>query len=274
MEAYLTQLLTIQKQVNGLVEEIQANLLREKIGSGPPVEMPKRRGRPPKAAASAEPTVAEPAEVAAPAEKPKRVLSDEHKQKLREGRERAKAARDAEKAAASLVVLDSETGTVVDPTTGTTNYLRYDEESGVIVKEPVPPAPEYIPSNAPSFTTKNSSAPSAPPVEEAAPVSSSSSVISEEAEKPKKRFTLRKQPAKVSVPTTEEKPVEELEKPTEEDIYKYMFALQESGACNMLGSGTYLRKRFQGMTSKEAEDIVLNYMSNYEDLYAKYGPNE
>jgi hypothetical protein len=210
MEKYLTQLLAIQKQVNGLVEEIQATMLREKIGSGPPVEMPKKRGRPPKAAVeSSEEAV----------EKPKRILSDEHKQKMKEGRERAKAARDAEKAAASLAA--SETESVVD--------------SIPEVVEEAPPAPVA-------------------PVEE----------------KPKKRVITRKIVPKVA--PVEEKPSDE--KPSEGEIYKYMFELQESGVCNMLASGQYLRKHFKSMTSKEAEDIVLNYMSNYGDLYAKYGPNE
>ena len=222
MEAYLNQLIAIQKQVNGLVEEIQSHLLREKIGAGPPVEAPKKRGRPAKVVATAPVSADEP-------EKPKRTMTEEHKQKLREGRERAKAARDAEKAAASLAA--SETSSVAE-----------------VSETEAPPTVEAAP------VVETAPAVEATPVVEAAPVD----------EKPKKRIVVRKQPVKPSDPSDDEKP-------TEEQIYKYMFELQESGVCNMLGSETYLRKRFSSLSPREAEDIVLNYMSNYKELFAKYG---
>jgi hypothetical protein len=216
MESYLKQLIAIQKQVNGLVEEIQSHMLREKIGNGPPVEMPKKRGRPPKAAVAE--TEAAPVE-----EKSKRVLTEEHKQKLKEGRERAKAVRDAEKAATALSLAASETSSVAEIAEQVAEETVVAEQVAEQVAEPA-----------------------------AETIADSASVASEA--KPKKRLVMRK-------PT----------KPTDVDIYKYMFELQESGVCNMLGSGDYLRKRFSGMTAKEAEDIVLNYMSNYEELRAKFG---
>ena len=222
MESYLKQLIAIQQQVNGLVDEIQSHMLREKIGAGPPVEGPKKRGRPPKVVGAVVEPAAEP-------EKPKRVLSDEHKQKLREGRERAKAARDAEKAAASLAA--SETGSIA-------------EVSEV-------EAPAEAPAEAPV------EAPAEVPVEAPAEAPGDG--------KPKKKVVLRKAVVK---------PTEENSKPTEAEIYKYMFELQESGVCNMLSSETYLCKRFSALSPREAEDIVLNYMSNYKELRAKFGDNE
>lgn len=228
MESYLKQLIAIQKQVNGLVEEIQSHMLREKIGNGPPVEMPKKRGRPPKAAVVE--TEAAPVE-----EKPKRVLSEEHKQKLKEGRERAKAARDAEKAAAVLAESDSAEEVV-------------SAEQPVVAEEAVMEQPaEKV---AEQVTEQVAEQPAEKVAEEAVPADSAS--VASEA-KPKKRLVMRK-------PT----------KPTEADIYKYMFELQESGVCNMLGSGEYLRKRFSSIPVEEAKDIEFNYMSNYEELRAKF----
>lgn len=228
MEAYLKQLIAIQQQVNGLVEEIQSHMLREKIGAGPPAEGPKKRGRPPKAVAVVEP--------AGEPEKPKRVLSDEHKQKLREGRERAKAARDAEKEAAVLAAAEK-------------------------ALEEAASAPVEAPVEAPVATSIAVVEEKEAPIEHNEVNDDAASVATAEV-KPKKRIILRKTAAKQTDA--------DAQKPTEADIYKYMFDLQESGVCNMLGSGEYLRKRFSGMTAKEADDIVLNYMSNYDELHAKY----
>ncbi len=101
------------------------------------------------------------------------------------------------------------------------------------------------------------------PSEDEAPKSSASSVLASSA-KPKVKI-LPKKVAPQAPELNESDDAEERNK----KIYSYMFDLQKSGICNMMGSGTYLKENF-GMTNIEAEDIVLNYISNYDSLYAKY----
>ena len=52
-------------------------------------------------------------------------------------------------------------------------------------------------------------------------------------------------------------------------VFRYLFALQDSGRTNMFGAGVYLQARFR-MTESEAKGFVLEYMKDYEALETKY----
>jgi hypothetical protein len=56
------------------------------------------------------------------------------------------------------------------------------------------------------------------------------------------------------------------------EIFSYLFKLQHAGTVNMLVSDSFLIKRFN-MTAAEAEEYVMEYSENYDDLYAQYGPH-
>lgn len=106
-------------------------------------------------------------------------------------------------------------------------------------------------------------------------VASAPSVASS-ASKPKLKLVKKTAPV-VSAPAVSaiagpEPPTAELSEDQEEKnriIYRYMFQLQEAG-INMMNSGSWLKKGFS-LSNVDAEDYVLNYISNYETLRAKYG---
>jgi hypothetical protein len=60
-------------------------------------------------------------------------------------------------------------------------------------------------------------------------------------------------------------------KPTDAEIYNFLFDLQDSGKTNMMGCDSYLRKQF-GMSQADADKHQENYINNYNDLHAKYRP--
>ena len=51
-------------------------------------------------------------------------------------------------------------------------------------------------------------------------------------------------------------------------VFKFLFDLQMSGKTNMFGCGIYVQKRF-GLTEKETNPIVLEWMNNYDDIYKR-----
>ena len=51
--------------------------------------------------------------------------------------------------------------------------------------------------------------------------------------------------------------------PSTNEAYTYLDELRESGACNMFGSGSYVRSEF-GISAKEAEVFVLGWMKAVE----------
>jgi len=52
-------------------------------------------------------------------------------------------------------------------------------------------------------------------------------------------------------------------------VFKYLFTLQASGSTNMMGAGPYLQGQFS-FSSAQAEAYVLEYISSYQALKAKY----
>jgi hypothetical protein len=113
MASILQRLLVMRTELDAMIVEvsrIEAPPFTPKRAEAPSAAgvpgAPKKRGRPAKLSkkeseevVAATKEASEALEAAAPAEKPKRIISEEHKAKMKAGREAAKARKDAEKAA-------------------------------------------------------------------------------------------------------------------------------------------------------------------------------
>ena len=54
-------------------------------------------------------------------------------------------------------------------------------------------------------------------------------------------------------------------KPSKEQVFKYLDDLRDSGVTNMFGSPAYVHARFVGrMTQKEAMKFVVEWMETYD----------
>lgn len=53
------------------------------------------------------------------------------------------------------------------------------------------------------------------------------------------------------------------------EYYIYLEKLRQSGATNMFGAGPYLQRAF-GLSSKDADEILCNWMKNYDAIADKY----
>ena len=56
-----------------------------------------------------------------------------------------------------------------------------------------------------------------------------------------------------------------------DEMFQYLFDLQESGIPNMFGSGPYVEREFPHLDKKEVRDVVMEWMSNYEAIHARMG---
>lgn len=56
-----------------------------------------------------------------------------------------------------------------------------------------------------------------------------------------------------------------------EDIFLYLFALQESGRTNMFGAVPYMRREFPFLTADEAETILMEWMKRYSEIKKEMG---
>ena len=56
-----------------------------------------------------------------------------------------------------------------------------------------------------------------------------------------------------------------------EDIFLYLFALQESGRTNMMGAVPYIRREFPYLTVDEAEAILMDWMKRYSEIKEAMG---
>ena len=52
---------------------------------------------------------------------------------------------------------------------------------------------------------------------------------------------------------------------TNEEYFRYLYELQNSGKTNMFGAGQFLRDTF-GLERKAASDILSYWMQNYEEI--------
>ena len=55
-----------------------------------------------------------------------------------------------------------------------------------------------------------------------------------------------------------------------EDYYKTLEAIRRSGIVNMFGSSPVLRELCPELSKKESEEILCNWISNYDELNKKY----
>ena len=62
--------------------------------------------------------------------------------------------------------------------------------------------------------------------------------------------------------------VDALEK---DDIFEFLFDLQESGVTNMFGAGPYVEREFPHLDKKEVRDVVLEWMENYDEIADRMG---
>lgn len=63
----------------------------------------------------------------------------------------------------------------------------------------------------------------------------------------------------------------EVDENEKDDIFQYLFDLQDSGATNMFGAGPYVEREFPHLDKKEVRDVVLEWMKNYEEIHARMG---
>ena len=56
-----------------------------------------------------------------------------------------------------------------------------------------------------------------------------------------------------------------------EQYYKVLEAIRESGITNMFGSAPYLKEFCPELSLKEAQEILSNWMANYDELCKLYG---
>lgn len=56
-----------------------------------------------------------------------------------------------------------------------------------------------------------------------------------------------------------------------DDYYKTLEAIRRTGVVNMWGSSQLLKECFQELTEESSEEILCNWIHNYEELNKKYG---
>jgi hypothetical protein len=50
---------------------------------------------------------------------------------------------------------------------------------------------------------------------------------------------------------------------TQKQVSSFLDSLRESGACNMFGSGQYVKEAFDDLDKKQVEEMVLYWMKNF-----------
>ena len=56
-----------------------------------------------------------------------------------------------------------------------------------------------------------------------------------------------------------------------EDYYKTLEAIRRTGVVNMFGAAPYLRECFPKLSKDDANEILVNWIRNYDELNKKYG---
>ena len=56
-----------------------------------------------------------------------------------------------------------------------------------------------------------------------------------------------------------------------EEYYKTLENIRRSGICNMWGASPYLKVLYPELSSNEANEILCNWIHNYDALNEKYG---
>ena len=55
-----------------------------------------------------------------------------------------------------------------------------------------------------------------------------------------------------------------------EEYYKVLEGIRRTGVCNMFGAAPYLREFCPELSRDESNEILCNWMENYEALNKKY----
>ena len=59
--------------------------------------------------------------------------------------------------------------------------------------------------------------------------------------------------------------------PDWEEYYKVLEGIRRTGVCNMYGAAVYLKEFCPELSAGEAQDILINWMTNYNELNETYG---
>lgn len=63
----------------------------------------------------------------------------------------------------------------------------------------------------------------------------------------------------------------EIDEYDKDDIFEFLFDLRDSGVTNMFGSGSYVKEEFPLLTRKQVQEVVLEWMNNFEELRQRMG---
>ena len=55
-----------------------------------------------------------------------------------------------------------------------------------------------------------------------------------------------------------------------EHYYQMLEAIRKSGVTNMFGAAPYLREFYPELSRQESNEILCNWMTNYDELNKKY----
>lgn len=56
-----------------------------------------------------------------------------------------------------------------------------------------------------------------------------------------------------------------------EEYYKVLEGIRRIGVCNMFGAAPYLKEFCPELSEKESQEILVNWITNYDELNKKYG---
>jgi hypothetical protein len=56
-----------------------------------------------------------------------------------------------------------------------------------------------------------------------------------------------------------------------DEYYKVLEGIRRTGVCNMCGAAPYLKEFCPELSEKLSQAILVNWISNYDKLNAKYG---
>ena len=69
----------------------------------------------------------------------------------------------------------------------------------------------------------------------------------------------------------ESKASEVISEDEKDEIFQYLFDLQESGVTNMFGSGAYVERVFPHLDKSEVGDVITEWMSNWDSIAKRMG---
>ena len=55
-----------------------------------------------------------------------------------------------------------------------------------------------------------------------------------------------------------------------EEYYKVLEGIRRTGVCNMFGASIYLKEFCPELTEEASQEILCNWMHNYDELSKKY----